>query len=237
MARPVSEFRERRVGGGVAPGAGPSFARGLWRIAAADVSSGNTVRLLRDGPATFAAMLQAINGAKTLILLECYIFRSDEVGQQFADALMAAVQRGVKEQLLLAWIGIRGTSKAFIHNLRHGGVDVAIFNPPGFRRWLGIVPRDHRKLLVVDSTTGITGGVGVGREWTTGILKHHRALWRDTAVSVSGPAAGDMEQAFDHMWRRAAGTERRGSHRFLRLRARRAPLHPSRPTPALVRIT
>lgn len=218
------------------PASGPSFARGLWRIAAADVSSGNTVRLLRDGPATFAAMLQAINGAKTLILLECYIFRSDEVGQQFADALMAAVQRGVKVQLLLDWIGIRGTSKAFIHNLRHGGVDVAIFNPPGFRRWLGLVPRDHRKLLVVDSTIGITGGVGVGREWTTGILKHHRALWRDTAVSVSGPAAGDMEQAFDHMWRRATGTERRGSHRFLRRRARGAHLDPSVATPALVGI-
>jgi cardiolipin synthase len=218
------------------PASGPSFARGLWRIAAADVSSGNAVRLLRDGPATFAAMLQAIDGAKTLILLECYIFRSDEVGYQFADALMSAVKRGVKVQLLLDWIGIRGTSKALIRTMRQAGIEVAIFNPPGFRRWLGIVPRDHRKLLVVDSTFGITGGVGVGREWTTGILKHHRARWRDTAVSIGGPAAGDMEQAFDHMWRRATGTERRGSHRFLRRRARGAHLDPSVATPALVGI-
>ena len=181
-------------------------------------------------------MLQAINGAKTLILLECYIFRSDEVGQQFADALIAAVRRGVKVQLLLDWIGIRGTSRSFIRALRQAGVEVALFNPPGFHRWLGIVPRDHRKLLVVDSTLGITGGVGVGREWTTGILKHHRALWRDTAVSIGGPAANDLELAFDHMWRRATRTERRGSHRFLRRRARGAHLDPSVATPALVGI-
>jgi len=45
-------------------GPGPSFARGLWRIAAADVSSGNRVQLLRDGVATFAAMLELIDGAR-----------------------------------------------------------------------------------------------------------------------------------------------------------------------------
>jgi cardiolipin synthase A/B len=218
------------------PASGPSFARGLWRIAAADVSSGNSVRLLRDGPATFAAMLKAIREAKSAILLECYIFRSDEVGKEFADALIEAVKRGVKVQLLLDWIGVRGSSRHFFRNLREAGVETAIFNPPGFHRWLGLVPRDHRKLLVVDSTIGITGGVGVGREWTTGILKQHRARWRDTAVSVEGPAARDMELAFDHMWRRATGAERRGSHRFLRRQARGAHLDPSVATPALVGI-
>jgi cardiolipin synthase A/B len=224
------------MSGALPPASGPSFARGMWRIAAADVSSGNTVRLLRDGPATFEAMLEAIADAKHLILFECYIYRSDEVGQQFADALIAAVQRGVKVQLLLDWIGVRGSSRAFFRNLRNAGVETAIFNPPGFRRWLGLVPRDHRKLLVVDSTFGITGGVGVGREWTTGILKHHRARWRDTAVSIQGPAARDMELAFDHMWRRATRTERRGSHRFLRRPARGAHLDPAVATPALVGI-
>ena len=51
------------------------------------------------------------------------------------------------------------------------GVQVVVFNRPGLRRWLGFVPRDHRKLLVVDGAVGVTGGVGVGREWTTGVQK------------------------------------------------------------------
>ena len=45
------------------------------------------------------------------------------------------------------------------------------------------------ELLVVDETVGVTGGVGVGREWTTGVLKLERSRWRDTSVRIDGPAA------------------------------------------------
>jgi len=215
---------------------GPSFARGLWRIAAADVSSGNRVSLLRDGPATFDAMLGLIDAATTTVELESYIFRSDEVGRRFGDALVRAAERGVAVRLLLDWVGARGTSHRFIDEMRDRGVKVAVFNVPGFHAWLGVVPRDHRKLLVIDTSVGITGGVGVGREWTTGVLKTHRSRWRDTAVKIDGPAARDMVQAFDNMWRRATGKERRGSHRFLRRPARGAHLDPATDSPALVGI-
>jgi len=215
---------------------GPSFARGLWRIAAADVSSGNRVRLLRDGPATFDAMLDLVDNATTSVVLESYIFRSDDVGHRFAGALTRAASRGVEVRLLLDWIGIRGTSRKFIRSLQHAGIKVSVFNPLGLRRWLGVFPRDHRKLLVVDGTVGVTGGVGVGREWTTGVLKRHRSRWRDTAVKIEGPAARDMAQAFDHMWRRMHDKERRGSHRFLRRPARGAHLDPATDEPALVGI-
>jgi cardiolipin synthase A/B len=233
---PVREIALERGGGDVSAAPGPSFARGLWRIAAADVSSGNRVNLLRDGPATFDAMIGLIDGAQESVALESYIFRSDEVGQRFGEALIRAAQRGVNVRLLRDWIGGRGTSRKFLKELRRGGVEIALFNPLGFRAWLGVVPRDHRKLLVVDGAVGITGGVGVGREWTTGVLKTHRSRWRDTAVRIDGPAAQDMKNAFDHMWRRTEGHERRGSHRFLRRPARGAHLDPATDRPALVGI-
>jgi cardiolipin synthase len=116
------------------------------------------------------------------------------------------------------------------------GVEVQLFNPPGFRPWFGLVPRDHRKLLVVDDCAGVTGGIGIGREWKTGVLKQRRAPWRDTAVFIAGDAAGDMIQAFDRMWRRAGGKERRGSHRHLTRPARSTHLDPSVHPPALVGI-
>src|SRR6185437_3069050 len=53
---------------------------------------------------------------------------------------------------------------------------------------------------------------------------------------IDGPAALDMQNAFDHMWRRTEGHERRGSHRFLRRPARGAHLDPATDTPALVGI-
>jgi cardiolipin synthase A/B len=215
---------------------GPSFSRGLWRIAAANVSSGNRVSLLRDGPATFEAMLALIHAAQQSIVLESFIFRYDDVGERFAEALKAAVGRGVSVRILLDWIGIRGTARWFLREMRAAGIEILLFNRPGLRAWLGFVPRDHRKLLVVDAESGITGGVGIGREWTTGVDKVKRSRWRDTAVRIDGPAAVDMHEAFERMWRRAGGHERRGSHRFLHRPARGSHLDPATDEPALVGI-
>jgi cardiolipin synthase len=236
VTNPVRELTIERGGDELSAAPGPSFARGLWRIAAADVSSSNLVMLLRDGPATFAEMIRLIDAAKKSVALEVYIFRSDHVGEEMAEALLRAVARGVSVRLLLDWIGTRGTSRKLFNRLRRAKIELAIFSSPGFRRWFGFVPRDHRKLLVVDGHVGITGGFGVGREWTTGVQKIHRSRWRDTAVRIEGAAAADMARAFDHMWNRATGKERRGSHRFLRRPARGAHLDPSTDQPALVGI-
>jgi cardiolipin synthase len=213
---------------------GPSFARGLWRVAAADVSSGNRVCLLRDGPPTFDAMCEMIDGAQSTVDLEQYIFRADDVGHRFAEALTAAVARGVACRVLVDWIGIRGTPRSFFRRLIAAGVVVRIFNPVGFRRWLGVVPRDHRKLLVVDGARGVTGGIGIGKEWRTGVLKKRRSPWRDTAVCIEGPAGADMTRVFDHMWRRSLGRERRGSERHMTRKSHGAHLDPTTDEPALV---
>lgn len=217
------------------PVAGPAFARGLWRIAAADVSSGNDVMLLHDGPATFDAMCEAISAARDTIVLEAYIFRSDDVGQRIGAALMAAAARGVETRLLTDWVGMRGIKSSFLVMLKKAGIQHRVFSPPGFRAWLGLIPRDHRKLLVVDASVGITGGVGIGNEWI-GKTKRHKGHWRDTAVRIEGPAAHDMQQAFDTMWERAHKRERRGSHRLTRRAARGAHLDPATAEPALVGI-
>lgn len=196
-------------------GPGPSFARGLWRIAGADVSGGNRVRLLHDGAMTFDSMIADIAAAQRSVRLEGYIFRHDEVGQRFSAALCAAAARGVQVRLLVDWIGKWPTPRSFFNAMRRDGVDVRMFNPPGFRRWLGLVPRDHRKLLVVDDAAGTTGGIGIGNEWRTGVLHRRGAPWRDTAVRVEGPVATDLAESFDRMWSRALYNERRSADRYL----------------------
>ncbi|MDB4887828.1 MAG: hypothetical protein JWN79_3266 [Gemmatimonadetes bacterium] len=231
-AAPVPVAPDRRLTG---PGSGPAFARGLWRIAAADVSSGNRVALLHDGPATFDAMCAAIDSARETIVLEVYILRSDETGQRIGQALVTAAARGVKIRLLSDWIGMRGIKGSYLAWLRQAGIEHRVFNPPGLRAWFGLIPRDHRKLLVADAAVGITGGVGIGNEWV-GKTERHRGHWRDTAVRIEGPAAHDMQLAFETMWERAHKRERRGSHRLTRRMARGAHLDPATAEPALVGI-
>lgn len=181
-------------------------------------------------------MLELIHAAKKSVALESYIFRSDDVGQRFGDALTEAVKRGVTARLLTDWVGGRGTSRKFLSGLRKSGVEIRVFNTPGFRAWLGLLPRDHRKLLVVDESVGITGGVGIGCEWLQGVAKQRRARWRDSAIRIEGPAAGDMAQAFENMWTRTLRRERRGAHRMLKKKPRGAHLDPDLHAPSLVGI-
>ncbi len=183
------------------------FARGIWRLAAANVTAGNRVRLLHDGAETFGSMIDAIGDARSEVVLESYIIRDDNVGVLFSDVLRNAAGRGVRVRIIADGIGSRSTSRPFWNQLRAAGVDVRIFNPPGMRRWLGLLPRDHRKQLVIDGRVGVTGGFGLGEEWDPAQPRSGRSVppthWRDTAVRIEGPAALDMRAAFDAMWHRA----------------------------------
>ncbi len=205
---------------------GPSFARALWRIASAQVSPGNRVTLFADGDRTFAAMLELIDGARHAVDLESYLVRSDEVGRRFAAALGAAARRGVRVRLLGDWLGMRGASRRWRRALRAEGVEVRVFSPPGLRRWLGLVPRDHRKVLVVDGAVGVTGGIGIGEQWQRGLLRRRGSPWRDRCVRIEGPAAADLEAAFEHMWGRAGGARAPRAERRLRRPPRNAHLDP-----------
>jgi cardiolipin synthase len=215
---------------------GPRFARGLWRIAAADASSGNQVELMRDGTRIFDAMIEVIEHAKETVVLESYIVNSDSVGERFADALIAAATRGVRVRLIADWVGSWTTARKYWRRLRDGGVDVRVFNRPGFRAWLGLVPRDHRKLLVADEQAAVTGGIGLSEEWSGFVKRKKRAPWRDTAVLIRGPAAVDMARAFETMWKRANFEERRAARRHAVRRARNTGTAPGHAVGAVVGI-
>lgn len=183
-----------------------AFVRGLWRLAGARATTGNRVSLLVDGPHAFRAMIGAIEEARDEVLLESYIFADDATGRRFADALIAAAKRGVQVLVIVDWVGSMETPRRFWKRLGEAGVEGRIFQRPGFRRWLGLIPRDHRKLVVVDRAIGFTGGFGLADAWTTGEDGDGEAAggrWRDTGVRIEGPAAAEMRRSFGRMWRRA----------------------------------
>ena len=217
-------------------GPGRTYARALWRIASADVSPGNSVTLYSDGDRTFQAMLDLIDGAEHSVELESYILRDDVVGERFASALSAAAERGVKVRLLSDWIGMLGTRRKFLDRMRMRGVEVRVFNPPGFRKWFGLVPRDHRKLVVADGKAGVTGGIGIGAEWYHGLMRKKRTAWRDRCVRIEGPAALDMERAFNSMWRLTVGKGLTKAEQKLRRAPRNSDIDPATAKPSLVAV-
>lgn len=186
-------------------------SQAFCRVADAQQSNGNRVRLLRDGPETFPAWLEAISGARVYVHLENYILQEDALGQQFADALIAAAKRGVECRVIYDWLGcLRRTSAKFWQQLTAAGVKIRRYNPPhlsGPVRWIS---RDHRKVLCVDGEVAFTGGLCIGHDWM-GDPARNIPPWRDTAIEIHGPAVAHIEAAFTDSWQAAGPAARHGT--------------------------
>jgi cardiolipin synthase len=170
------------------------------RTAGAPLVPGNSIRLLKDAGENYPAWLEAIRSAQQIILFESYIIYDDNIGQQFADALIAKAREGVRVRLLYDWLGGLGkTSRRFWQRLRAGGVEVRCFNPPRVDSPLGWLSRDHRKSICVDHRIAFVTGLCVGRVW---VGEPERGIdpWRDTGVEVRGPAVVDIVRAFAQTW-------------------------------------
>lgn len=172
----------------------------LSRAAGAPLIGHNSVRLLKDAQRNYPAWLEAINRANRHIHFESYIIYDDDVGQQFANALIAKAREGVRVRLIYDWMGGLGkASRRFWSRLRAGGVEVRCYNPPRFDSPLGWLSRDHRKMLAVDGRVGFVTGLCIGKMWV-GDPKNNVEPWRDTGVEVRGPAVSEIERAFAQIW-------------------------------------
>jgi cardiolipin synthase A/B len=170
------------------------------RVAGAPLIPGNHVELLIDARANFDAWLESIQCAQHSILFENYMFSDDEVGREVRAALVERAEAGVQVKLIRDWFGCIGeSSDAFWKPLRAAGGEVRTYNRFHLASPLGSLSRNHRKLLVVDSTVGFISGVCVSQRWL-GNPARRIAPWRDTGVAVSGPAIHELAQAFAENW-------------------------------------
>jgi cardiolipin synthase len=71
------------------------------RTAGAPLVPGNRLRILKDARENYPAWLETLGSATQNIHFENYIMRDDDVGQQFADILIAKAREGVRVRLLL----------------------------------------------------------------------------------------------------------------------------------------
>jgi cardiolipin synthase len=173
--------------------------RGLARTSDAPLREGNRLELLKNGPHTYDDWLAAIARARRWVHLDNYIFQNDTTGKRFAEALTAKAAEGVRVRVLHDWFGCMDVPRSFWQELQKGGVEVRAVNPPTLGAPLGVIRRDHRKLLAVDGEYASTGGVCISDGWLVRSPETGLA-YRDTAVSIRGPAVADVDLAFAAVW-------------------------------------
>jgi cardiolipin synthase len=179
-------------------------------VAETPLAAGNSTRLLIDGQQTFGAMFAAMHGAKTAINLEYYIFE-DVVsnGEHLVDLLIAKRQQGVAVNVICDSYGSSTTPLEFFKRLRDNGVEIVDYNP------LNPVTfnfRDHRKMLVVDGTKAIVGGINLSSTYQSsagsgGAQGKSSQYWRDTDIEIDGPAVAQLQSLFMEHWSQQKGSQ------------------------------
>jgi cardiolipin synthase len=155
---------------------------------------GNSATLLRDGPAFYRAMFDAIESARDHVNVEFYIVEDGEIGKRFSDALIRKASQGVPVNFMYDSVGSIETSLEFFQRLRDGGVNVLEFNPVNPLRARGawrVNSRNHRKLVVVDGRVAFTGGINISNVYARGSTgRGTRGGSSGFSGSGSGGAAG-----------------------------------------------
>jgi cardiolipin synthase len=168
------------------------------RLRGLPATRGNSTRLLVDGEETFAAIFEAIDRAAEYAVVQFYIVHDDKLGRELKSRLLAARKRGVRCWLLFDKVGAKGLPDAYVHELQSGGVEVRSFvTNRQFGRRFQVNFRNHRKLVIVDGHTAFLGGLNAGDEY---LGKGPLGAWRDTHMSVQGPAVQALQLSFLEDW-------------------------------------
>lgn len=176
----------------------------LQNLPTAIISAFNVTTVFTDGEPAFEAMLESIAAARHHIHMEFYIVRDDDLGVRFERSLIRKAQEGVQVRLLYDGIGSRRLGKAYLRRLELAGVEIGCFFPPlttFFDKRLNY--RNHRKIVVVDGTTGFLGGLNVGNEYLGKNPKF--GYWRDTHFRMEGDSVPWIQYTFLSDWHLVKG--------------------------------
>ena len=148
-------------------------------------------------------MLDAIDHAQHSLRLEMYIYEAGTIGDRFRQALIQARHRGVSVHVLIDALGSQSLPTEYWEDLVATGAIVRRFNPLELRR---LPIRNHRKLLVCDSSTAFIGGFNIASEYQGDGV---RRGWKDLGVVLHGPIVGALERSFEQLFDRAGERPKR----------------------------
>jgi cardiolipin synthase A/B len=161
--------------------------------------------LFGDYNASIQAMTDAVKEATSTVHVEFFITAWDDTTDPFCQALADAVKRGVQVRLLYDDIASRRYPgfKEMNSRLTEAGIEWHEMMPikPFKGKWRRPDLRNHRKLLVVDSTVAFMGSQNMidSSYLLKGNIKVGRH-WKDLNIKLSGQIVVELEAVFAMDW-------------------------------------
>ena len=162
----------------------------------------DSIDVYTNGADKFNAMFEDFHNARKSIDIEYFIFANDSIAHLTLSELRTAIDRGVKVRLIVDGYKDRerhyGYDGPRLDILRSQGIEINVFDPLR-HPYLCHVPRDHRKIVVIDDEIGYIGGLNVADYYIEGKPDVYGG-WRDTHVRIKGEAVKGLSWLFDKAW-------------------------------------
>jgi cardiolipin synthase A/B len=147
--------------------------------------------LLSDNRAAFVERERLLTNAQRSVDIATYYIQADETGWNTARQLALCAARGIRVRIIAdhAETGTKSFENRRVTELRaflrREGIDYRLF-----RNSARPYDANHRKLLIVDGTTLVTGGRNYADHYAG-------TKWRDIDLILSGPSVAALQPLFE----------------------------------------
>lgn len=160
------------------------------------------VKLVPNGLSFLDTLISLIDQATLFIHFHMYIYCDDECGNKVLDALKRAVQRKVSVYLMLDAFGSFSLSQSYTDGFIKSGINFRWFGKFFTTKNISIRRRLHQKVLVIDQTYALLGGMNIGNQY---ISPNEAFPWLDFAVIVEGPIVQQIYSSCEKIWNSTPG--------------------------------
>lgn len=192
-----------------------------------------TERVFHRGDHFFDGLIKECKRARLEILIEAYIFETDELGKRLLRVLRKKAKEGVDVKILIDGIGSYSFCPLLFKKLNSENFEIRVYNPLPFQLasngrlslkkltssfWRGLIninKRNHRKTYIIDKRLAFVGSINITK------LHSHRLSgersWRDSGVRIKDERVSLLRNTFYNSWNSHlfAGPEKPSPQRIL----------------------
>jgi cardiolipin synthase C len=175
--------------------------------------------VLNKGDDALLSVIHLIRNAQRSILIQTFIWSTDESGKFITAELVKAAEREVKIKIIIDYLNI-GKNPHLIAHLSsvHPNIEVKFYNPvaknitaskaallrKALLNFKGLNQRMHNKVLIVDDIVAILGGRNYQNDYFDRGLKRN---FIDKDVVIVGSAVKQMTDSFGLYWQHPLSVE------------------------------
>ena len=169
----------------------------------------NSLVFFSQGQSKFDDLFEAIRQARSSIHMEYFNFRDDSIANTLFSLLAQKVKENVEVRLIYDDFGNASNNRPIrgkkLQEIRRTGIEIYPFSPIRFPWVNHIVPRDHRKIVIIDGKSAYSGGMNVADYYIKG--KKELGSWHDIHYRIEGDAVGQFQTIFLRMWKLVTGKD------------------------------